>query len=217
MSIVLLSSPNAAAFSGSEEKGVHDPLVRFTAEQYHVMIQQGVIPEDGTIELLNGQLVRKDRGAPGKDPMSHDPLHALAIKLLTGLSAKITNASRHLQIQLPVACSDDSEPEPDAAIVRGKPRDYIERLVSAADVSCVVEVSYSSLKRDQATKLAIYAAAGIPQAVLVNLNNRTLEVYSDPDSSNGQYRTKTTLDSGQLLTLRLPEGVLDVPAADILP
>ena len=40
-----------------------------TVEQYHRLIEQGTLPEDATVELLRGALVRKDRSVVGADRM----------------------------------------------------------------------------------------------------------------------------------------------------
>src|SRR5688500_16463669 len=148
-------------------------IVPLTVDQYHEMVKHGIVPEDGTVELLRGGLVRKDRSGPGEDPMGHSPLHTLVVALLTALAARINGPHCHMQIQLPVSCPLDGEPEPDGSVVRGVPRDYADRIPGPPDVSCVVEVSHSSLGRDREDKLPIYAATGIPQYVLINLINNT--------------------------------------------
>lgn len=43
---------------------------RLTVDQYHRMIRQGILPEAEPVELLDGQLVRKNRSAAGDDPMT---------------------------------------------------------------------------------------------------------------------------------------------------
>ena len=192
-------------------------LVPISVEQYHQMIEDGIVPEDSTVELLRGLLVRKDRGTLGEDSMGHSPLHTAVIAMLTKLVARMDNEAYHLQFQLPVSCAPDGEPEPDGSIVRGSPRDYLDRIPTAADVSCVVEVAHSSLERDRQDKLPIYAGAGIAQYVIINLQNKTIEVYTDPDSQAELYRTKVTLDANQTLQLRLPVGEFAVSAKEILP
>lgn len=188
-----------------------------TIEQYREMIEKGIVPEDSTVELLRGMLVRKDRSVIGEDPVGHSPLHKTFIALLTKLAARLDSEEHHLQIQLPVACPPDCEPEPDASIVRGTPRDYPDRLPGPADVSCVIEGAHSSLERDREDKLPIYAGAGIPQYIIANLQNQTFEVYTDPDAQSEQYRTKATVDRNGAVVLRLPSGELTVTAAEILP
>jgi Uma2 family endonuclease len=192
-------------------------VVPLTIGQYQKMIEDGIVAEDSSVELLRGVMVRKDRSAIGEDPIGHSPIHRAVVALLTELSARLAGKGCHMQIQLPVACPPDGAPEPDAAIVRGGARDYLDRLPGPGDVSCVVEVAHSSLELDREDKLPIYAAAGIPQYIIINLQNMTLEVYSDPDAPQEQYRTKATAARGDGVELKLPQGVLDIPAEEILP
>jgi Uma2 family endonuclease len=186
-------------------------------EQYQQMIEERIVPEDGSVELLCGMLVRKDRSTLGEDPMGHSPLHKAVVALLTKLAARLDNDRWHMQIQLPVACPPDGEPEPDASIVRGQPRDYLDRIPGAGDVSCVIEAGHSSLERDRVDKLPIYASAGFAQYIIINLQNDTLEVHTDPDVATGVYRAKITVNRGGRVQLRLPEGEVSISAAEVLP
>jgi Uma2 family endonuclease len=188
-----------------------------TIEQYHRMIEDEIVTEDSTVELLRGVIVRKDRSSPGEDPIGHSPVHRLLVALLTALAVKINSSTRHLQIQLPIACPPDGAPEPDAAIIKGAPRDCADRLPGPGEVSCVIEAAHSSLERDREDKQPLYARAGIPQYIIINLFQSVLEVYSDPDPTGEEYRTKNTLQRGQTVTLLLPDGVLEVPTDDLLP
>lgn len=191
--------------------------IGLTVEQYARMVETGIVPEDASVELVSGVLVRKDRSEPGGDPMGHSPLHKLVVSLLSALGGRINDPRGHLQIQLPVECPPDSAPEPDASIVRSTLRDDVDRLPAAADVTCVVEVAHSSLERDREDKLPLYAAGGIGQYVIVNLQNETLENYLDPDSQEDQYRTKRTVGRSETLELILPQRRLVIPAAELLP
>ena len=130
-------------------------LLRITADQYHTMIDEGVIPNGAPYELLDGFIVHKDRARLGGNPLSHDPIHVLAVKLLTRLAARLDNSSCHMQLQLPIALSPLYEPEPDAAIIRGTPEDFRTRLPVPADVICVIEAAQFPRPRpgDQARRL----------------------------------------------------------------
>lgn len=192
-------------------------LVRFTVDDVLAMMRQGILPEDSTTELLNGIVVRKDRSDRGGDPLVHGPKHRNCIRKLMLLAARIESPQQHGQVQLPVVCTSEHMPEPDFSVVRGSDDDYAERLPTAADASLVVEAADSSLERDREEKLPEYAAAGIPQYLIVNLINHTVEVYSDPDPALRDYRTRATRERHETLTLVLPKGPLEVPAADLLP
>jgi Uma2 family endonuclease len=192
-------------------------VVPLTVEQYERMIEQGILAEDASVELLRGVLVRKDRGVIGEGPMVHGALHVLVVSLLTDLAARVRTDRWHMKFQLPVRCPPDGAPEPDGYIVRGGPRDYADRVPSADDVTCVIEAAHSSLDRDREDKLPIYAAAGIGQYVLINLQNSTIEVYEEPDRAGEQYRSHHTVERGGTIELRLPEGSFAVAARDLLP
>jgi Uma2 family endonuclease len=192
-------------------------MVRITTDQYHKMIEQGIIPEDASTELLNGVIVHKDRSDNKEDPMGHGPAHRLVVRLLTRLAARVDSDRRHLQIQLPIHLSDLQEPEPDAAIILGRDRDYAERLPTAADVVCVIEVAHSSLERDAEQKLTTYSLAGIGQYVIINLRDNCVAVYEQP-TPTGSYSVKTIVSRGQSLRLNIAVNEkLDVAAVDILP
>lgn len=72
-------------------------VVPITIEQYQRMIDQGIVPEDSSVELLSGVLVRKDRSVIGEDPMGHSPKHRLVVGLLTALIARINDQRRHMK------------------------------------------------------------------------------------------------------------------------
>jgi hypothetical protein len=193
-------------------------LVRIRAEQYHLMIEQGIIPEDSTTELLNGLIIKKDRSVLGEDQMGHSPLHCVVVALISALASRINGPKRHLRIQLPLAISDAHEPEPDGSIVRGAVREYIVRLPSASEAYCVIEAAHSSLERDRDDKLPVYAGAGIPQYIIVNLPADCLEIHTEPDTVSATYRTKTTAGRGQVVRLNLGDGEsMDIQAEELLP
>ena len=60
-------------------------ILPLTIEQYLRMIDQKIIPENATTELLRGVVVRKNRSSPGEDPIAHGPRHRMVVSLLTDL------------------------------------------------------------------------------------------------------------------------------------
>lgn len=61
-----------------------------------------------------------------------------------------------------------------------KTTDYRDRHPGAAEVLLVVEVAETTLERDRGLKKRLYASEGIPHYWIVNLVDRQLECYSDP-------------------------------------
>ena len=134
---------------------------------------------------------------------------------LTGL---IDSDDRHVQILLPIVCGYDQMLEPDFAVVRGSDADYLDRLPSAADALCVVEVADSSLERDRDEKLPIYARAGVRQYVILNLRSRTAEVYEQPTPSAGTYPPPKVVPIGGAIALDIgADQPLIVDLSNVLP
>lgn len=198
--------------------GETPPLVPFTVDQYHQMIRAGIIPEGAPIELLDGVLVWKDRSSLGANPMSHDPRHASAITRLQRLERRLDPARYYVRIQLPVTLTQADEPEPDVAVVRGSADAFDDHHPAPADLPALIEVSDSSLRFDRTTKQRKYALAGIGQYLIVNLQARWIEFYTEPLPAEGRYAQRTDCLPHQSMTLALDGGeTLEFAVADVLP
>jgi Uma2 family endonuclease len=182
------------------------------------MIAQGILREGEPIELLDGLLIRKDRSKTAENPRTVGHHHAWVVDQLGELNPDLRKSGCFIRLQQPLTIQPDNEPEPDASIVRGTSADFRERHPSATDALCVIEVADSSLHRDRTTKHRVYAEAGIPHYVLINLVGRVIEVYTRPDRRTGRYDSLALLKPGE--TLQLPtaaEIMLDVPVDKLLP
>ena len=84
----------------------------------------------------------------------------------------------YVTTQLPVALDDESEPEPDVAVVPGTAREYWDAHPSRPVL--VVEVADTSIGLDREHKLSLYARAGVPDYWIVNIAEGILEVYRRP-------------------------------------
>jgi Uma2 family endonuclease len=158
------------------------PIYRLSATQYLQMVHAGILTEDDRVELLEGVLVTK----MGKNP-PHVWSSSQAYDALHGLSP----AGWCVYQEQPLVL-DESTPEPDGMVVRGRREDYKEILPRAADTALVVEVADSTLQRDREEKKRIYARAGIPAYWIINLVGLRIEVYSDPTGPDAlpDYRTR---------------------------
>ena len=191
-------------------------LVGLTVEQYHQMIQQGILESGMPIELLDGFLVRKDRAKAGEDPMTVGDEHSWAVENLKLVLRAVEAMGHHVRCQQPVTLPPDGEPEPDGMIVRGSNNDYRRRKPTAADVSCVIEVADSSLNRDRGTKQRIYADAGIAQYVIVNLIEGVVEVYERPAVGSGKYEPARRMRDHDVVSFRVGPARIDVVASQLL-
>ena len=111
-----------------------------------------------------------------------------------------------IRVQNPLAFADvDSEPQPDIAWVREG--HFSDEHPSAVDVLLVIEVASSSLHRDRTEKAELYAEVGIQDYWIVNLVDRTIEVYRDPAA--GHYRSVKTFGADEVVQpLAVPEAGL---------
>src|SRR6266545_855321 len=86
-------------------------LYRMSVEEYHRMIESGVLEEGVPFELLDGHVVRKIRGKAGEDPMTINPDHATAVGLLSDLNERLKKLGCHMRAQQPITLPPFDEPE----------------------------------------------------------------------------------------------------------
>ena len=165
----LTSQPACAPPAGDAEVP-SEPIYRLSVAQYHAIARAGILDEDAPVELLEGWLVQT---------MTKNPAHCLSLGLVQDALTRLLPRGWHLKIQAPMTTAD-SEPEPDAAVVRGQRRDYKGRHPRAEDIALVVEVADTSLRRDRGSKKRIYARAGIPVYWIANLPARCFEICTAP-------------------------------------
>lgn len=193
-------------------------VARFDVAQLHAMLAAGILAEGEPLELIDGVLVYKDRSEQGEDPMTIGKRHNLVVKLLARIDPELQSHGCHIQTQGPLSLPPSDEPEPDGAVLRGDPRTYADRLPSGPDCSSVLEVADASLAYDRTKKLAVYARAGIPQYIIVNLAELCIEVYEQVVPSEGRYARRAVLRSGEAFELRLPSGAhVPIDAGRVLP
>lgn len=176
---------------------------RWNRDVYDRAVEAGVFGPDDRMELIEGELVMT---AP------HGSRHATAIRLVDRVLTRVVGEDCIVQCQLPLAIADDSEPEPDVAVVEGEIVDYRDAHPSAALL--VVEVVDDSLRRDRMVKRRLYARCGIPEYWIVSLPDACLEVYRDP--AGDDYREVTVLRAGEVVT-PLARQAATVAVSDLLP
>jgi hypothetical protein len=192
--------------------------VTFTIDDVLRMVAGGILPEDSSVELLNGSLVFRDRFDLKGGEVVAGAQHDYVVTKLSKLDASIDNRDRHIRTQTTLICGERHGPIPDAVILRGAVDDYREHTPLAADTYSVIEVADSSYERDAGEKLVSYARAGIVQYIIINLRNRTAEVYTTPDSTAGTYAPPLIISDTQSLALRVGDDeFFGVKLSDLLP
>ena len=161
---------------------------RFTVAEYERMGQFGIFSGDERVELVCGEVVKMS-------PIGKR--HAACVAILTQLITLRLRLSALVWAQNPIVLDDYSEPQPDLAVLKPRGDNYSNSKPTPDDVLIVIEVSDTTLEYDRKVKLPLYAAAGIPEAWVVNLVEECIEVYSDP--AGGEYQTVRSYARGRRL------------------
>jgi Uma2 family endonuclease len=142
---------------------------RWTRKEYDRLVDVGVLRDDEPIELIGGQLVvAEPKGSP----------HTTAVEITADVLRLAFGRGWVVRTQNPVALDEESEPEPDVAVVQGSHRDYRNEHPSVA--ALLVEVAESSLAFDRRYKGSLYARARVADYWIVNLVDRVVEVRRRP-------------------------------------
>ena len=160
---------------------------RWTRAEYDRLIDVGTLRPGDPVELLGGELmVAEPQGSR----------HYVGVCLAEEALRTAFGSGWHVRSQGPVALDDESEPEPDIAVVPGTARDYSGG--HPARPVLVLEISDSSLGLDRERKGSLYARAGLDDYWVVNVVERVLEIYrapvADPSAIYGwRYASRTIL------------------------
>jgi Uma2 family endonuclease len=182
---------------------------RWTRFEYERLVDLGLFLSD-RVELIGGQLVVAEPQG------SH---HATAVGLVDDALRAVLPSDWLVRAQMPVALDDESEPEPDLAVLRGPRRHF--RDAHPTRLALAIEVADSTLDLDREHKGSLYARAGVADYWIVNLIDRVLEVCREPvlDTSapyGWRYSTVQTLAPPAVVSpLALPS--VSIAIAALLP
>jgi|SRR5579883_525819 len=139
---------------------------KWTLDQYREFCQRGFF-DGGRVEFVFGEII--DKGKQGWP-------HAMTLDLSVEVLRRVFAPGHWIYTQSPFPIAG-SEPEPDAAVIPGAPRDYTNHPTTAV---LIVEVSDTTLNYDLTTKAELYATAGIAEYWVLDVENRQLHVFRDP-------------------------------------
>jgi hypothetical protein len=186
------------------------PMRRFTVDEYHRMIQAGILTEDDSVELLEGWIVLK---------MARNPPHDGTIEVTRELLGSRLPSGWKIRVQSAITTAD-SEPEPDIAIVSGTVRAHLDHHPGPQEVAGLIEVADSTLIGDRQDKGRLYARAGIVWYWIINLIDRQVEVYTDPSGPdpNPRYRQRQDFGLQDAVPLVIAgQEVARIPVQEIFP
>ena len=172
-------------------------LAQWSVAEYHQMIAAGLLV-DRRVELLNGQIIEMSP----EGPEHRYQCSSLGDRLRLLLRDRAWISEAH-----PITL-DDSEPEPDLAIVRLPRSAFRDRHPGPADLFWVIEIARSTLTTDLTHKRDLYARVGIPEYWVVDLVNRRVVVFRQPEA--GRYSQEETVSDRPIAPLAFPDCAIDL-------
>ena len=172
-------------------------IAKWTIEQYHELVATGIL-DDRRVELLDGDIVEMPPAG-----MPRAVYCGRTVKYLRNLLGRAEIRETH-----PVTLPNNSEPEPDVAIVRAPDTQYLAHHPYPEDIFWLIEYSDTTLTKDLNTKQRIYAQAGILEYWVVNL--QALELIVFRGVGNDGYQTETRLTDGSIVPLSFPAIEVEV-------
>ena len=183
------------------------PRRRFTRDEYHAMGESGILAPNERVELLRGEIILM---AP------IGVRHAACVDRLTDAFASSGRLAGRalLRVRNPLVHAEDSEPQPDLMLLAQRDDHYDFGHPRPRDVLLLVEVADSSVGYDRRTKLPFYAAAGIRELWIVNLQHDRVESYTEPAADS--YRVARRYRLGESVApAAFPD--LHIAVAQIIP
>ena len=160
------------------------------------MVEAGILGKRDQVELIRGEIVEKF-------PMSLRH-RAFVMNLSQLLIVRLAGRAR-VSVYGAVALTDDTDTEPDLALLRLRAPSYKVREAYAEDALLVIEVADASLAYDRTTKLRFYAEAGIPEYWIVDCTTESVEVDRNPGPDG--YRDVTRAANAAMVA---PQAFADV-------
>ena len=165
---------------------IRERVMRVSVADYHRYT------EGQRTELLRGIVIEK---------MSRSPLHFAVAHRLSKLIASQLSSELTMFQERPITM-EDSEPEPDIAVVAGKEELFLKCHPTTAEL--IVEVAVSSREIDR-VKALIYAEAGVKEYWIVCPQEKQGEVYH---KAGGQgYAEQTTFAAPGVIECAALPGV----------
>ena len=174
----------------------------WTVEEYHRMIDAGILTTDDKVELLDGKIIQM---SPQRPP------HAGTTQRTDRYLQNLLQGVAHIRTQLPITLST-SEPEPDIAVVRIDANEYGDRHPGADDIFLLIEISYTTLEFDRSEKALIYARANIADYWVLDVNERQVYIFRNP--TNSGYQEEIVLNANSVIT-PLAFSQIEIPFSEL--
>lgn len=176
--------------------------LRWSVAEYERLVALGGFAPEKRVELIEGEII---------EVMPQKPPHAVVLDLLEDAIRAICSGGNRVRTQRPLKLAT-SMPEPDLMVVQGEARAFLDSHPTGALL--IVKVSDTTLDYDTDDKARVYAAAGIEDYWVININGRTVEVRRQP-SARGYRSLQTYTETDTVAPLFNPTASIAV--AELLP
>ncbi len=176
---------------------------KFSSDQYHWLIDAGILTTDHKVELIGGQILTMP-------PMGDE--HGDSIGDLNTWLSDRRGQDYVPRCQVTIRLVEGFTPDPDFILLRYKEAGYRgDNRPTVADVLLVIEIAYSSLARDLGLKSMAYARAGVPELWVVDIPNRQIHLLTQPSPEGYQGRAtageEETISPALIPSLQMPVRV----------
>ncbi|GBF81399.1 Uma2 family endonuclease [Aphanothece sacrum] len=143
---------------------------KWSIDKWHELVKSGVL-EGQKVELLEGDIVEMS-----PEGVEHSFTNESIVIYLRNKLSRLAHVRESHPITL-----DNSEPEPDIAIVRLPLAIYRTHHPYAEDIYWLIEVSQGTLKKDLEQKVTTYARNRISEYWVIDLKNKKLIIHTQPN------------------------------------
>lgn len=172
-------------------------IYKWPIDEWHELVDSGVL-EGKPVELLEGNIVE----------MSPEGIeHSYTNQSVSDYLRDLFKGQAYIRDAHPITL-DNSEPEPDIAIVQLPETIYRNHHPYSQDIYWLIEVSNKTLKKDLEQKIITYARNGISEYWVIDLRNKKLVVHTQLE--NGSYLQITEYQSGSLASQAFPNIEIDL-------
>jgi len=174
-------------------------LRRFTSDEYMAMVDAGILTSEDHVELIDGIIL-----AMSPSGSRHNSKVSVLLQSFAAVFDRCVPFAQG-------TCRVNSAQvlDPDFMLARPHPTSYRDALPTPADLLLLLEVADTSLSRDRAVKLPIYATAGVREYWIIDLTRDVVIVHRDPQGD--AYRTVTEHGRGEMVAAKaLPDHAISV-------
>jgi Uma2 family endonuclease len=167
----------------------------FTVDEYYRMAEAGILTPQDRVELIDGEIIEMS-------PIGSR--HAGCVNRAARLLISAFGKRVVVSVQNPLRLGKYTEPQPDVVVLKPRDDEYVSKTPTASDAILVVEVADTTFSYDTKTKLPRYAAAGVPEVWIENIQDDVVHIFRDPVGNT--YAKSVELRRGASISLlELPD------------